>query len=386
MTTGLTHPEELYQQVDRESTPILGGENPFKLAVFGTNLNGGNSITLADGTIQCEWEETKRIAMAAERAGIEALIPVARWKGYGGATDYNARSFETFTWAAGLAAVTSRIQIFATFHVPTAHPVRGAKEVVTVDHISGGRMGLNLVAGWNDPEIRMFAARQRDHDERYEVADEWITLAKRLWTEEEEFDFDGRYFQVPAAISKPQPIQKPYPVVMSAGASEAGRRFAAKHADINFLNLPVIDDAAREKVASVKAHAREEYGKELNVMAMGHIVCRDTEQEAREYFDHYVFEKGDWEVASRIVGNLVGQSESQDDFESREIAIALIAGQTAKPLVGTPEQVVEGMLEMAEAGLDGMSVSWVDYEEGIDQFEEQIQPLMAEAGLRRPLD
>merc|ERR1711965_219420 len=98
----------------------------------------------------------------------------------GGKVNFNHRNFETFTWAAGLAAKTEKIGVFATFHVPTVHPVRAAKEVATIDHISGGRFGLNIVAGWNEREIAMFGVPQKDHDIRYDVADDWISLCKEL--------------------------------------------------------------------------------------------------------------------------------------------------------------------------------------------------------------
>src|SRR5262249_2527496 len=184
---------ELGSKTDRHQGLLLSA-NKLKLAVFGTNVSGGCSMTSAEGTIKVEWAESKRIAQAAERAGIEAIIPVARWRGFGGDTNFNHRCFETYTWAAGLAAATEKIRVFATSHVPTVHPVLAAKAAATIDHVSGGRFGLNIVAGWNAEEIAMFQPSQREHDERYAVADEWITLIKRLWTEEGTFDFAGAYF------------------------------------------------------------------------------------------------------------------------------------------------------------------------------------------------
>jgi dimethylsulfone monooxygenase len=363
-------------------SPILGGRNEFKLAVFGPNLSGGNSITRAPGTIRVTWPESKRIAIAAERAGFEAVIPVARWKGFGGETNFNIRSFETFTWAAALAAVTESIQIFATFHVPTAHPVRAAKEVSTVDHIANGRFGLNLVAGWNASEIGMFGTAQLPHDERYEYAEEWINLVKRLWTESEEFDFDGKYFQVPATISEPKPVQAPYPPIMSAGTSTAGRAFAARHADISFINLPTFDATAVEKVAAIKDEARSKHGRSIKVMSSAHIVCADTEDEARKYFDYYVKEVGDLVAARNYVSRVIGNVQGFDDLATPAFLESLIAGAAATLLIGTPEQVVEGLAEMAAVGLDGVTLSWVDYEQGIAQYDELIRPLLISAGVR----
>jgi len=146
--------------------PLRTVPHRLKLALFGLNVSGGCSMTSVGGTLQISWQESVQIAQLAERCGLDAIIPVARWKGMGGETNFNHRSFEPFTWAAGLAAVTERIGLFATCHVPTVHPVRLAKEFATVDHISGGRFGLNIVAGWNEREIGMFGAPIAEHDTR----------------------------------------------------------------------------------------------------------------------------------------------------------------------------------------------------------------------------
>ena len=100
----------------------------------------------------------------------EALVPVGRWRGFGGTTDFNGEGFEWFTWAAGIAAATDRAGVFSTSHVPTIHPILAAKQAMTVDHISEGRFALNVVTGWHQAEIEMFGAPLLAHDERYDVA------------------------------------------------------------------------------------------------------------------------------------------------------------------------------------------------------------------------
>ena len=359
---------------------MLSSPNRFKLAVFGVNVSGGCSMTTNEAALTVDWAESVRIAQAAERAGIEAMVPVARWRGFGGATNFNHRNFETFTWAAGLAAVTSKIGIFATFHLPTAHPVRAAKEVATVDHISGGRFGLNIVAGWNEEEIAMFGAPQREHDERYAVADEWTRLVKRLWTEPE-FDHVGTYFTVPKAYSEPKPVQTPYPPIMSAGNSPAGQRFAAEHADFNFIVAPDLATAA-ELCAGIKKRARDEFGRDIKVFGQGYIVCRDTEEDAIAYREKYVTEQGDWQGVRNLLDTLIPNSQSALGEQWESMAANLIAGYGALPLVGTPDQVVAGMGAMADAGLDGITISWVDYEAGLAQFQDVLLPRLVDAGLR----
>jgi len=339
-------------------------------------------MTEAEGTIGVEWAESVRLAKAAERLGIEAMVPVARWRGFGGNTNFNHRSFETYTWAAGLAAATEKIMIFSTSHVPTIHPVLAAKQAATIDHISGGRFGLNIVAGWNETEIAMFGSPQKDHDERYAMAEEWISIIKRLWTEEGSFDFHGTHFQVPHAYAEPKPLQDPHPFVMSAGASPAGRRFAAQHADLNFVLMPTLEEG-RPVIAEPKQLARHEFNRDILVFGMAYIVCRETEREAQDYFNYYVHEKGDWPGVRNLLNVFMPNSESATPEQLETMAVNFIAGYAALPLVGTPEQIVAGMCRMSEAGMDGITLSWVDYDEGLAQFGEQILPLMVQAGLRQ---
>jgi FMNH2-dependent dimethyl sulfone monooxygenase len=362
--------------------PLLSSANPFKLAIFGLNVSGGCSMTDVPGTLGITWPESVRIAQKADSLGFEAVIPVARWKGMGGKVNFNHRNFETFTWAAGLSAVTQNISVFATFHVPTVHPVRAAKEVATIDHISGGRFGLNIVAGWNEREIAMFGVPQKEHDIRYDVADDWIALCKELWTRSGEFDYSGPHFQSPGLYSEPKPLQRPYPAIMSAGNSSRGQLFAAKHADLNFVVAKDIATAG-EIASNGKRIARERFGREMKVFGQAYIVCRETEQEAREFERHYVRERGDWDGVRNLLDVLIPNSKSAlgDGWEA--LAANLIAGYGAIPLVGTAEQVVDGIVAFSKAGLDGITLSWVDYDAGLEQFGRVLLPMLRQTGLRR---
>ena len=137
-----------------------------------------------------------------------------------------------------------------------------------------------------------------------------------------------------------------------------------------------------EIAARGKALARDDYGRDLKVFGQGYIVCRDTEAEAREFVEHYVNEKGDWEGVRNLLDVLIPNSQSAlgDGWEA--MASNLIAGYGAIPLVGTPEQVVDGLRAFADAGLDGLTLSWVNYDDGLDQFGEVLLPMLREAGLR----
>jgi dimethylsulfone monooxygenase len=362
----------------KSANPLLSSKNRLKLGVFGINCSGGTTMSNQPGAIKAEWKESVAITHAAENAGIEAMVPIGRWKGMGGATNFQYRSFESLTWAAGIAAVTEKIAIFATVHVPTIHPVRLAKTCATIDHISDGRFVLNVVAGWNEKEMGMFAPAQLPHDERYAVATEWLQLTKALWEKEEDIDWDGKYYKVPDASSYPKPVQSPGPLLMSAGNSKSGIAFAAAHCDVNFVAAPSIEIAGSTAI-EVKEYSRAKYGRELSVFSQAYIICRETEAEAREVYRRLTHEDGD-HVGARNLLDLFVPNSSSADWEKMKPAI--IAGWGSYPIVGTPKQVADGLIAFSEAGLDGMIVSWPDYMEGISQFDTQIMPYLEKAGVR----
>ena len=124
------------------------------------------------------------------------MLPIARWKGYGGATDFHGTTLETITWASGLLASTARITVFGTVHAPLFNPLIAAKELVTADHIGAGRLGVNLVVGWNEGEFEMFGVRQREHEARYAFAQEWLDAVKQAWSHEGDFDFEGEFLRL----------------------------------------------------------------------------------------------------------------------------------------------------------------------------------------------
>ena len=79
-------------------------------------------------------------------------------------------------------AATKRMTVFGTVHAPLFHPLIAAKEFVTADHIGEGRVGVNIVVGWNEGEFEMFGVQQREHDVRYDYAQEWVDIVKQAWS------------------------------------------------------------------------------------------------------------------------------------------------------------------------------------------------------------
>ena len=195
----------------------------------------------------------------ADEAGIDFMLPIGRWKGYGGDTDFHGTTLETMTWACGLLAATKRITVFGTIHAPLFNPIIAAKEFVTADHIGEGRFGLNIVAGWNEGEFEMFGVEQRDHETRYEYAEEWIEAVKRAWTEPGTFDFEGRFLKLKGVRAFPKPYGETRPLIMNAGSSGTGQAFALRNCDAFFTATSDIRaslEAAAKKVAGGEGAGR----------------------------------------------------------------------------------------------------------------------------------
>jgi len=202
--------------------------------VFGANCSSGRSATRVPERWSASWPDCLRLARMADAAGIDFLLPIGRWKGYGGDTDFHGATLETVTWACGLLAATERITVFGTVHAPLFNPIIAAKEFVTADHIGQGRFGLNLVAGWNEGEFEMFGVQQREHATRYEYAQEWIDAIKLMWSGPDDVDFDGAFIKLKKVRAKPKPYGGARPLIMNAGSSGSGQAFALRNCDAFF--------------------------------------------------------------------------------------------------------------------------------------------------------
>ena len=372
-----THPDDV--RAWRQAHVPVFNDNKLKLGIFGQNCSNGCTITHAPTSFEPTYAHNVKISKLADLLGFELLVPVGRWKHFGGTTQFNANNLEVFTWATAMACNTEKLMVFATAHVPTVHPLLAAKQSSTIDNISAGRFGLNIVCGWFRPEIEMFGIEQRDHDERYRMADEWLTCIKRAWTEQD-FDHAGEFYTIKGGFLLPKPVQQPYPTLINADSSEVGREFSARHVDFNFITITTKDEA-QFLIDDVKARARA-HQRQCGVMSYGLVCCRDTEKEAREAYDNIV-RHGDWQATENIMNLLGIESSSFGNQETvRNLGERFIAGWGGYPLVGTPEQVVEQMQSIHAMGIEGFILSWLDYAEELAYFGERVMPLLKQAGLR----
>lgn len=370
------------------NNPVFGS-NRLKLGVFATNGRGPSQTLAPEAHASTSWDMSLRTSRAADQAGFEAIVAFARWKGYlENRPDHRSGDvMDPFTWAAGIAQATTHSAIFATAHAPTMHPILAAKQSTTIDMISNGRFVLNVVGGWNKPELEMFGAPFKEHDQRYQHLAEWLQVIEKLWTEKEEFDFHGEFFDVVGGVSTPKPVQKPRPPVMNAGGSPRGREFAAEHADLCFVNITSEDaEGIREQVDGYRDLARDKFGREVQVWTNTFVVQRDTQEEADSYLHRYAVEYEDTESVDAWL-RLQGENAKLMPPEALEaMRLRFAAGVGGYPLVGTADRVADRLELLSDSGIDGVLMTWVDYDDGIARFTRDVLPLLEKAGLRSPFE
>ena len=360
----------------RQDTRMYG-PNKFKLGLFGLNCSGGLTMTKAPEYWDASFENNLKAARLADEAGLEFLLPIGRWHGYGGETDTAGESFETLTWASGLLAGTRDICIFGTVHVSLLSPIFAAKQMVTAHHIGEGRFGLNIVSGWNVGEHEMHGVQIREHDERYDYSEEWVSIVKRIWSEHEPFDYKGKYFDLKGVELKPKPFDGDRPLLISAGNSSAGLAFAGRHADCLFTSVRELDELSA-KVAELE---KDRPAGSAGIYASGHLICKPTAREADEYYHYLVYENGDWEAAEHTV-KIRTRGGSNSGAKLAEMKEVIISGTGTHCVKGSYDAVAEHFNALSECGIDGMAIGLVNYIDDFPALRDEVLPRMQRLGLR----
>ena len=359
--------------------------NTLKLGVFGANCSSARSATVVPERWSGSWPDNLRLCRMADEAGIDFFLPIGRWKGYGGETDFHGATLETITWATGLLAATRRITVFGTVHAPLFHPIIAAKQFVTADHVGKGRFGLNIVAGWNEGEFEMFGVQQREHEARYEYATEWIDAVKMAWGPDDDFDFDGAHIKLKKVRAKPKPYGGTRPMIMNAGSSPTGQAFALRNCDAYFTassQSKVSVEATARYVDEIKADART-IGREIDIYTVGLVVCRPTQQEADDYYKHAIIDSADWGAIDGMLANrnVTPTNFSPEEFAKKRFAFAARA-VGGYPFVGTPAKLAQEFADFSRGGVRGIAFSFVNYLAEFPYFRDEVMPRLVELGVR----
>jgi len=414
--------------------PLVESTNALKLGLFCTNGTGASQTLAPERHTSPSWERSVRTAQAAEAAGFETVVPFARWKGYPENRPEHSSGMvmDPFTWAAGIAASTQRIGVLATSHAPTLHPIVAAKQAATIDLISGGRFALNVVGGWNRPELEMFGAPLREHDERYAAGEDFLEAVYKLWeaswtegavvhdrragkpyTDPSKIRrvlHEGPYFRVDG-FNLVEPSPQRTPVLYQAGASGRGKAFAGKHAECVFLEgqTPAIVAAAARDIRKHAVDAGRAPDDVLLYLGATVVVAR-TSREARALHAEYAeyvdtlgqlvlvsgwtgidFAAMDLDEPIRYVKSNALQSTVENltkragrPITPRDMTRFDQIGGRGPFIVGDPAEVADQLVAWAdETGVDGFNLRRTVMPESLHAFVDLVVPELQNRGRYR---
>lgn len=353
-----------------------------KFGIFLPNGSNGYIISAASPQYAPTFEHNKAIAVEAERHGFDMILSMMKYRGFGGTTKFWDECLETFTLMAGLAAVTSRLELYPTATLLAHHPAVVARLVATIDDISNGRCGLNVVTGWNKPEYHQMGLWRGEeyYQGRYDFAREYVQILKSLWSTGT-VTHHSKEFDLIDCHCYPQP--KHVIPIVSAGQSEAGFKFVAEFADRSFLTIDRWQ--LKSKVDQLKLAGRK-IGRRVGAYALFHIVAAQTDDAARQITEKIM--NGVDHVALR---NMIGSASLDTNRDgSSEHHLAGLSRPPEKghgafmsiPVIhGSYERVADELNEIGEeTGIDGCLFSFPDFVAGIRDFGEKISPRISARG------
>ncbi|MFB2579994.1 LLM class flavin-dependent oxidoreductase [Herbiconiux sp. P15] len=345
---------------------------------YGVFLPVGNNGWILSKTSP-QYEPTfalqRTIVERAEHHGLDFALAMLKYRGYGGETKHWNSTIDPMTLMAALAPVTERIKLYATVSPLSYNPIVVAKMAQLIDEISGGRFGINLVAGWNRSEYAQMGAWRGDdyYGYRYDYLTEFTQILLTAW-ETGRVTFHGEYFDIEDCEVLPTPVG--HIDLISAGSSPRGRRFVAEYADYHF---GAGQDAA--EVAASNAHLRgesESLGRTPGSFATTLLVMGDTDADAARKVELY--QRG---VDRGAVEGMVREYSNDTSTDGSSAAVAASHRADVSPfyggraLVGSPQTVADHLNAIAAVpGTAGVMLTFDDFVEGIERFGTEVMPLL----------
>jgi pyrimidine oxygenase len=339
--------------------------------------NNGWLISSTAPQYMPSFDLNKEIVLKAERYNFDFALSMIKLRGFGGKTEFWDHNLESFTLMAGLAAVTTKIKLFATAATLTMPPAIVARMASTIDSISHGRFGLNVVTGWQKPEYSQMGLWPGDEyfSRRYDFLGEYVQVLRDLWGTGRS-DLKGDFFQMDDCRLSPRPGADMK--IICAGQSDAGMAFSARYADYNFcfgkgMNTPTAFAPAADKLRAATALT----GRDVTSYVLFMIIADETDEAARAKWEHYKA-GADTEAIAWLGQQSAADTRSGADTNVRQMADPTSAVNiNMGTLVGSYANVARMLDEVATVpGTEGVLLTFDDFLQGVENFGERIQPLM----------
>jgi FMNH2-dependent dimethyl sulfone monooxygenase len=326
---------------------------------------GGWLRNVPDENMQATWPYVKRLAQRSEPLGFDVtLIAELNLNDIKGP---EAPSLDAFSTAAALAAVTESIELMVAVR-PTFHlPALLAKQAANIDHISNGRLTLNVVSSWWADEARKYGVMFEQHDDRYARTSEWLDVLDGVW-KQNNFSHQGKYYRVDNNILAPKPVSKPRPLLYAGGESPAAKELIAEKCDAYLMHGDPPDRVA-EKIADLKSRRARHQLPPLKFGVAGYAIVRETEREAqdelRRITDVHQSAAGYANYQQWLAGTQLEQKVSLEDYSVSNRGLR-------SGLVGTSEQVSERLAAFTSAGVDLVLLQFSPQQEEMERFASTV--------------
>lgn len=326
---------------------------------------GGWLRNVEDEGMTASWDYVSRLAKRSEEIGFDlSLIAELNLNDIKG---IDAPSLDAWSTAAALAAVTSTLELMVAVR-PTFHsPALFAKQAANIDHISNGRLALNVVSSWWEQEARMYGVDFDKHDDRYGRTAEWLDVVNTLWTQDRT-THEGKYYRVEDTVLEPKPVRSPRPALYAGGESEAAKNLIAQKCDAYVMHGDSPEYVA-EKIADMRER-RDRFGlPPMQFGVAGYSFVRDSEEEVRAELNRITDVKGNAKGFANYQQWLQGtQLEQKMSLEEYSVSNR---GLRSK-LYGTPTQVQDQVGRFEEAGVDLLLLQFSPQLEEMERFSAAV--------------
>lgn len=326
---------------------------------------GGWLRNVENEKMEATWAYNSRLARRSEEIGFDlTLIAELNLNDIKG---IHAPALDAWSTAAALAAVTRKLELMVAVR-PTFHlPALLAKQAANIDHISGGRLSLNVVSSWWADEARQYGVHFEQHNDRYARTAEWLDVINGVWNRDR-FSYHGHFYHVENTVLQPKPISQPRPKLYAGGESEAAKELIARTCDAYVMHGDPPERVAR-KISDLETRRRRFHLPRMQYGVAAYAIVRETEVEAledlRRITDVRQNAAGFGNYQQWLAGTELDQAVSLEDYSVSNRGLR-------SGLVGTPDQVTARITEFEKVGVDLLLLQFSPQLEEMERFAKQV--------------
>jgi FMNH2-dependent dimethyl sulfone monooxygenase len=333
---------------------------------------GGWLRNVEDEQMQPTWDYVSRLARRSEKIGFDlTLIAELNLNDIKGV---DAPALDAWSTAAALAAVTETLELMIAVR-PTFHlPALLAKQAANIDHISSGRVSLNVVSSWWSEEAKKYGVQFDQHDDRYARTSEWLDVLDAAW-KQNHFSYSGKYYSVQDLVLEPKPVSQPRPTIYAGGESQTAKELISQKCDAYVMH----GDSPEKVAGKIRdlSERRERKGlPRMKFGVAGYAIVRENEQETQRELARITDVKqnaaGYQNYQDWLANTQLEQRVSLEDYSVSNRGLR-------SGLVGTPQQVADRIGEFEKAGVDLLLLQFSPQMEEMERFADRVIPRRAVA-------